>query len=206
MQFLNIFSLEKVLPHVRRAFRRGQASGAAGLDDLYEKGGLSAFENEWAVRNALYRARFVLTGRLMPMIDLLIVDEAHKLKNPGSLRTRAMQEVFDRGFRKALFLTATPFQLDVGELREVFSLFARAKDAPKELLGEVEALLADVREYQGNYDDFQRTWSSLDPMVAARFRREYDHDPSAAMQIDEPAIGVVVRQINALRKIKEDLD
>ena len=205
VQFLNIFNLEDVSPHLKRAFRRGQAGGVAGLDDLYEKGGLSAFENEPAVRSALYRARFVLTGRLMPMIDLLIVDEAHKLKNPGSLRTRAMQEVFGNRFRKALFLTATPFQLDVSELREVFSLFARARDAPKDLLDHVEALLVDVGEYQQNYEDFQRTWSSLDPVVAERFRRAYDHDPLAARQIDEPAITVVIRQIDSLRELKEKL-
>ena len=202
-RFLDIFTLEQVTPHLKRAFRRGQSGGAAGLDDLYEKGGLPAFENEQAVRNALYRARFVITGQLMPMIDLLIVDEAHKLKNPGSLRTRAMQEVFEKGFRKALFLTATPFQLDVGELREVFSLFARAKNAPADLLDQVEILLTDVREYQQQYDDFQRTWSSLDPVVAEHFRNTYDADPSAASRLDQPAIAVVLQQINTLRELKE---
>ena len=73
----------------------------------------------------------------MRRIDLLIVDEAHKLKNPGSLRTHAMRQVFRGRFRKALFLTATPFQLDVNELREVFSLFADARDAPADLLERV---------------------------------------------------------------------
>ena len=202
-RFLDIFSLEQVTPHLRQAFRRGTAGGAAGLDDLYEKGGLSAFENPVPVRNALYRARFVLTGRLMPMIDLLIVDEAHKLKNPGSLRTRAMQEVFSRRFRKALFLTATPFQLDVSELREIFSLFGRAKGAPDDLEEQVEGLLANVADYQQHYEDFQRTWSSLDPIVAARFREAYDRDPAAAKQLDEPAIGVILRQIESLRELKE---
>lgn len=202
-RFLDIFSLDQVTPHLRQAFRRGNAGGAAGLDDLYEKGGLSAFENPVPVRNALYRARFVLTGRLMPMIDLLIVDEAHKLKNPGSLRTRAMQEVFSRRFRKALFLTATPFQLDVSELREIFSLFGRAKGAPDDLEQQVEGLLADVAEYQQHYEDFQRTWSSLDPIVAGRFSEAYDRDPAAANQLDEPAIAVILRQIESLRELKE---
>jgi superfamily II DNA or RNA helicase len=202
-KFLDIFSLDDVAPHLRHAFCRGSAGGAAGLDDLYEKGGLSAFENSDPVRNALYRARFVLTGRLMPMIDLLIVDEAHKLKNPGSLRTRAMQEVFSRRFRKALFLTATPFQLDVSELKEIFTLFARAKGAPDDLLEQVEGLLADVAEYQRNYEEFQRTWSSLDPVVAVRFCEAYDHDPAAAKQLDDPTIAVIAQQIESLRGIKE---
>jgi superfamily II DNA or RNA helicase len=45
-----------------------------------------------------------------------------------------MRQVFRRRFLKALFLTATPFQLDVGELREIFRLFGGARDAPKDLL------------------------------------------------------------------------
>jgi hypothetical protein len=122
--FLGIFDLKRLEPHLSAAFRKGKETGVAGLDDLYKSGKLAAFANHYAVQQALYRARFVLSGRLLPMIDLLIVDEAHKLKNPGSLRTRAMRSVFDRRFRKALFLTATPFQLDVTELREIFSLFS----------------------------------------------------------------------------------
>ena len=200
--FLGAFTLADVEPHLARAFRQGRSSGAAGLDDLYEKGGLSAFENMRAVRNALYRARFVLTGRLMPMIDLLIVDEAHKLKNPGSLRTRAMQEVFSRRFRKTLFLTATPFQLDVTELREIFSLFARAQGAPDDLAEQVEGLLANIDEYKRTYEEFQRTWSSLDPIVAVRFREAYDRDPAAAKRLDDPGIAVIFRHIESLRELK----
>ena len=201
--FLNAFDYNTVRPHLEKAFRRGRSGGAAGLDDLYEQGGLSAFENLRAVRTALYRARFILTGRLMPMIDLLIVDEAHKLKNPGSLRTRAMREVFDRRFRKALFLTATPFQLDVTELKEIFSLFARAKGAPVDVAEQAEELLANIKEYKRTYEDFQSTWSSLDPLVAARFSDAYQSEPAAAKQLDDPGIGVVVRQIEALQKLKQ---
>lgn len=202
-RFLGAFDFNTVQPHREKAFRRGRSSGPAGLDDLYQKGGLAAFENQRAVKSALYRARFILTGRLMPMIDLLIVDEAHKLKNPGSLRTQAMQEVFSRRFRKALFLTATPFQLDVAELREIFALFARAKGAPTNLAEQVEGLLENIKEYQRSYEEFQCTWSSLDPLVAARFRDAYDVDPATARQLDDPGIGVILRQIETLQELKK---
>jgi superfamily II DNA or RNA helicase len=202
-QFLGMFGLNDVSPYLASAFRRATSGSGAGLDDLYEKGGLAAFENQSAVRNALYHARFVLTGQLMPTIDLLIVDEAHKLKNPGALRTRAMRQVFERRFRKALFLTATPFQLDVGELREIFALFADAADAPGDLVEQVEGLLATVRDYQQQYDAFQATWSSLDPIVAARFRALYDRGAALSDNLDDPSLTVVARQIAGLRAIKE---
>jgi hypothetical protein len=206
-KFLGQFDLDPVTPHLGRAFRRRHRGGIARLDDLYEEGGLQAFEssaNARAVRRALYHARFHLTGRLMPKIDLLIVDEAHKLKNPGSLRTQAMTQVFRKWFRKALFLTATPFQLDVSELQEIFSLFARAKDAPQNLRDQVSELLASVKEYQAHYDEFQRTWSSLDPVVAARFRAAYDREPEEAAKLEDPGLAVVARQIATLKKLKDE--
>lgn len=203
-RFLDVFGLSQVESHLVKAFRRGRSGGAAGLDDLYERGGLDAFENAAAVRNALYRARFVLTGKLMPMLDLLIVDEAHKLKNPGSLRTQAMRRVFDGRFRKALFLTATPFQLDVAELREVFSLFTGAKDAPAKLDRSIEALLASVADYQCQYEAFQQTWSSLDPLVAAQFCALYDGDPEALKNIEDPTLKVVAQQVEGLKTLKAE--
>ncbi|MEZ4361621.1 MAG: helicase-related protein [Kofleriaceae bacterium] len=201
-RFLDVFELREVAPHLRKAFCREQSGGAAGLDDLYESGGLAAFENAAAVRAALYHARFVLTGALMPMIDLLIVDEAHKLKSAGSLRTRAMRHVFERRFRRALFLTATPFQLEVAELREVFSLFAGATDAPDDLEESVEGLLASVADYQRQYEAFQQTWSSLDPVVAAQFGALYDGAPRALTEIEDPTLKVVAQQVADLKALK----
>lgn len=201
-RFLDVFTLEQLESHLPQAFRRGRSGGAAGLDDLYDAGGLHAFENQDAVRAALYRARFVLTGKLMPMLDLLIVDEAHKLKNPGSLRTDAMRRVFYGRFRKALFLTATPFQLDVSELREVFSLFAGAAGAPKDLESQVDELLAAVADYQAHYEAFQQTWLSLDPAVAAEFRSMYDNNPAALDTTGVPALQLVAKQVAALKTLK----
>lgn len=202
--FLGIFDLPQIERHLGRAFRRGRTGGAAGLDDLFQSDGYQAFENPDAVRRALYRARFVLTGKLMPTIDLLIVDEAHKLKNAGALRTRAMRRVFERKFRKALFLTATPFQLDVQELREVFSLFSSAKDAPSDLEDQVQDLLSSVDDYQRQYDAFQQTWSSLDPVVAARYCSLYDDNPAVLAAEDEPVIQVVNKQVSALKSLKDE--
>lgn len=202
-KFLNCFSLDNVRPHLERAFRKGRDSGRLGLDDLYEKhGGIDAFADEEAVRRALYRARFVLTGRLMPLIDLLIVDEAHKLKNPLSLRTQGMRRVFDRRFKKALFLTATPFQLEVGELRKVFSLFSVARNAPEAMSEELDELLLAIRDYQRQYEEFQSTWSALDPVTAAEVRNAYDRDEFRAESLDDPTVELVARQIARLRDLK----
>lgn len=204
-KFLGIFDLKRLEPHLRAAFRRGKSVGVAGLDDLFESGKLSAFESRSAVQQALYRARFVLSGKLLPNIDLLIVDEAHKLKNPGALRTRAMRSVFDHRFRKALFLTATPFQLDVTELREIFSLFSGAKDAPADLVSRIESLLAAVSEYQRRYDEFQRSWSSLDRDAAARFCVAYDGGTSEVASADDPALEIVSSRLAALMQLKVEV-
>ena len=201
-KFLGVFDLQQVKRHLRTAFQGNRGEGRAGLDDLYESDGTAAFEKEKAVRGALYRARFVLAGKLMPMIDLLVVDEAHKLKNPGSLRTQAIQRVFDRRFCKALFLTATPFQLDVGELRQVFSLFARANGAPTDLDDQVRDLLTSVREYQRQYEAFQQMWASLDPEIATEFRLLYDRNSSSPELIDDPILKILAEQVAALKTLK----
>lgn len=203
--FLGQFTLGEVEKHLKAAFCRGKKTDEwAGLHDLYERGGLEAFDQPTAVRNAMYRARFVLAGRLLPTVDLLIVDEAHKLKNSRSLRSQGMRTVFGKRFHKAVFLTATPFQLDIGELREVFGLFGLAKGAPKSLGEEVDALLASVREYQHAYNAFQTTWCGLDPAVAAEFARGYDADPQGYAPPDE-SLAIVLGQITQLRQLKTEV-
>ena len=204
-RFLGVFASNQIERYLRAAFRRGGSDGPDGLDDLYEGGGFSAFEQAPdAVRRALYRARFVLIGKLIPMVDVLIVDEAHKLKNPGALSTQAMRRVFERRFHKTVFLTATPFQLDVGELGQVFSLFARAKDASDDLDKQVDGLLAAIREYQHRYDVFQQTWAGLEPALATEFRSLYERDPSALQTVEDPNLKRVVTQVAALKSLKTE--
>jgi hypothetical protein len=202
--FLNAFGWDDVKPYLEAAFRLGKRSGRLGLDDLYADGDLEAFCDTQAVRGALYRARFELCGHLLPKIDLLIVDEAHKLRNPGSLQTSAMRHVFEKGFDKALLLTATPFQLEVGELREIFSLFAQATTAPDNLIREVDSLLDHIRCYQERYDEFQQTWQKLDPLLAAEFSTQYEAEGGHA-QFKDASLCIVREQVKALRELKDEV-
>lgn len=202
--FLDAFGWDDVAPHLALAFRRGNRPGRLGLDDLYAEGDLDAFRDAKAVRGALYRARFELCGWLLPKIDLLIVDEAHKLRNPGSLQTSAMRHVFEKGFDKALLLTATPFQLEVGELREIFSLFAQATTAPDDLMREMDSLLDHIRHYQERYDEFQQTWLKLDPLLADEFSARYAAEGADAA-FDDASQRIVCEQVKALRELKDDV-
>jgi superfamily II DNA or RNA helicase len=204
-RFLGMFELEELEAHLTYAFCRPNEREPHRLDDLYQEKGFEAFtlENSTAVRNALSYARYVLTQRLIKPIDLLIVDEAHKLKNPWAMRSRAMHHAFDRRFVKAAFLTATPFQLDVDELREMFKLFARANDASKDLLDHIDALLASIRQYQDLYDDFEQTWSDLDPIVAGQFAKLYDNGSALSTGANDPSLSIVKTQIDKLIDLKK---
>lgn len=200
--FLGEFEWADVVPHLELAFQCSNRSGSPGVDNLFSSRGLDAFCNEDAVRHALNRARFELCGCLLPKIDLLIVDEAHKLKNPGSLQTTGMRHMFEKRFDKALLLTATPFQLDVGELREIFKLFAQATTAPSELMQSVNMLLDDIRRYQEQYDAFQQTWLKLDPSLAEEFSARYEAEGLQA-QFDDAGLRIVRDQVKELRELKD---
>ena len=202
--FLDAFGWDDLEPHLELAFRRGKGPGLLGLDDLYADADLQAFCDTKAVRRALYRARFELCGCLLPKIDLLIVDEAHKLRNPGSLQTSAMRHVFEKRFDKALLLTATPFQLEVGELREIFSLFAQATTAPDNVMREVDSLLDHIRRYQERYDMFQQTWLKLDPLLADEFCALYEAEGPQA-DFDDASLRIVREHVDALRELKHDV-
>ncbi|PRP99384.1 ATP-dependent helicase HepA [Enhygromyxa salina] len=189
---------------LRRAFCRTKAhGGAAGLDDLFEDGGLDAFRSQRAVRDALHRARTQLARSQLPIFDLLIVDEAHKLKNANALRTRGLQTTMSGRHRKAIFLTATPFQLEVGELRQVFHLFATAKGAPKDLDDQVHELLEGIRDYQRCYTEFQTSWGQLETGQAAEFRTIYAVDPSLGGELDDPSLRIVAASLRELIRLKE---
>lgn len=191
-RFLDVADWSMVKPHVKEVLRAHRESGDGSLDALFKDYGYDAFNESKVVDRALADLRFRLVGRLLPMFDLLVVDEAHKLKNADSVRAAGVRVAFDRRFEKGLFLTATPFQLTVNELSEVFALFGRARTAPADLDQTARRLLDDVREYTTAYGDLERVWSLVDEAQALDFAQWFAADPDLTKEPDDPTLRVVV--------------
>lgn len=195
--FLGEFKFLEIQDSLTGAFKK--------LDKLYESESLAGFENQRKVRRLLSVARSAIARSLLKNIDLLIVDEAHKLKNPESLRSEAIQTVFRKKFRKALFLTATPFQLHTSELKQIFAVFAQAKHAPANLMDTWEALRVHICDYQSLCDEFQMTWNSLEPEFAAQFSAAYDRSQEDVERIDDPSSRILLSQIDQLSESKKTI-
>ena len=112
---------------------------------------------------------------------LLVMDEAHHLKNPGTSLARQLQSpnsdhdlrtgdgAMARAFDRMLFLTATPFQLGHHELVRVLERFADVRWDTTQL-GKREAFDAQLRTLGKRLNDsqraavaLQRRWSRLRP-------------------------------------------
>jgi hypothetical protein len=189
------------------AFCRKGEEGDPGLDDLHAEG-LDAFTDKWRVARAMDRARFHLVRHLLPQFDLLVVDEAHKLKNPWTVQARAVSQVLGNRFNRAAFLTATPFQLGVHELRQVFRLFSRASAVRPGFRQDVDELFEAITSYQQSYDSFEQSWRYVDPRQASslatwyrtqRNRAEFDTEG-----LDDPNVVSLAHQAWQLRKLKNE--
>jgi hypothetical protein len=166
--------------------RRSGRDGSRGLDDLYGQG-LDAFSSGWAVKGALNRARFHHVRHLLPSIfDLLVVDEAHKLKNPWTVQSQAVSQVLQGRYAKALFLTATPFQLGVGELRRVFELFACASRVRAGFEKDKDELFAGIADYQEGYGELEDAWRYATPEHSTALASWYLQARGAPITVDEP--------------------
>jgi superfamily II DNA or RNA helicase len=202
-RFLGEVEWSVIEPVMDGVFLGSDGRPVSKLEEGWRAEHLEFFAARGAVDAALAELRFRLVGALIPDLDLLVVDEAHKLKNAGSLRALAVREVFDRRFEKALFLTATPFQLDVSELRQVLDLFSLARSAPADLAARADALLADISEYKRAYDDFEAVWRRLDGQGAAEFAALHAEDPKLAQCVEEPTLSRVVERARHLLRLKQ---
>lgn len=111
---------------------------------------------------------------------LLILDEAHHLKNPGTALARQFQTLTEDlqsvgdgamggAFARMLFLTATPFQLGHAELVRVLQRFGDVRWDVR-TLGDRKSLVERLQEVSRELDESQRTaiafhraWSRLRP-------------------------------------------
>ena len=202
--FLDTFPWSTIKPHVADVLRDHERLGDRALDAMWEAAGYEAFANKEAVDRALADLRFRIIGRLLPAVDLLVIDEAHKLKSPESVRTTGVRTAFEGRFEHALFLTATPFQLTVGELRQIFKLFALARSAPPDLMDRADRLLADVEEYTAAYEQLERVWKRADAVIAADFVTWLEQDPGLVTDPDDVVLRPIVLAARVLVELKRD--
>ena len=112
---------------------------------------------------------------------LLVMDEAHHLKNPGTSLARQLQSpdaeqdlrtgdgAMAQSFDRMLFLTATPFQLGHFELVRVLERFGdvrwdlNAMGDPENFRQELTELGGQLNESQRTAIALQRSWSRLRP-------------------------------------------
>ena len=134
-------------------------------------------------RDALKKEEQLLWKKLLSQSrwrsPLLVMDEAHHLKNPGTSLARQLQSrdasralrtgdgAMAGAFDRMLFLTATPFQLGHHELVRVLERFADVRWNPAQL-GEREVFRQRLRTLGTRLDEsqraavaFQRSWSRL---------------------------------------------
>ena len=128
------------------------------------------------VRRALRDAEDVLWRDLLAQArwrsPLLVMDEAHHLKNPRTLLARQLQSpdvtrdlrtgdgAMANAFDRMLFLTATPFQLGHHELVRVLERFTDVRWNVDEL-GERETSQAQLATLEDRLTDSQRTAMAL---------------------------------------------
>lgn len=133
------------------------------------------------LRTALNDAWKASLGALNERLPLIVLDEAHHLKNPNHLSrlfaneeaeqdAEALQGPLGKMFERMLFLTATPFQLGHHELLHVLDRFhgvrwpsAKARTEFDEQLG---ALRKALDRAQATALRFERAWSRIDPLDA----------------------------------------
>lgn len=88
-----------------------------------------------------------------PALDLLIVDEAHKLES--SRRSRVVTHLLSQKFRKAVWVTATPFAMTLAELGRRLKQFEHSQDAQSDYGHIIDALpLEAFRRAVSSGNDF----------------------------------------------------
>ena len=124
----------------------------------------TAFQESWkhALRNARFRS------------PLLILDEAHHLKNPatklaslfvaeeGESESSTLSGALAGGFERMLFLTATPFQLGHGELLNVVERFDGIDWKSVQQAGSSEAFALQRAALSSALDEAQQASLDLD--------------------------------------------
>lgn len=127
-------------------------------------------------------------------LPLLILDEAHHLKNPNTLRSLfdngdpgsedSVRGTFGGVFERMLLLTATPFQLGHRELVSVLRLFGSTRvnqGASAVFDSQLEALGNQLNAAQASAQRLERAWSRLTPDDLAQLPAGWWRQPSGEL-------------------------
>jgi len=135
------------------------------LDRIYQEEGVSkaGVNHIW---DGIKELRYKVINKVMPNSSLLILDEAHKMKNEETVKRRSLEAAVFHKFEKGIFLTATPFQLGEGELRSVLDMFKSAIVSKEELVDFnncISELILEMKKYQELmriFEDYVQVMSS----------------------------------------------
>ena len=146
--------------------------------------------------NELKELRYKAINSVIPKASLLILDEAHKIKNEQTVKRQALENSIMGKFNKAIFLTATPFQLSEGELKVVMSLFEKGNSTKTEILQfreSVNSLFLEMKKYielTSQFEDYVRNLSAgdnflLEQLILGNSQEDINYDIDETYKIYE---------------------
>jgi hypothetical protein len=140
-------------------------------------------------------------------VDMVLVDEAHNLRNTGTQRYDKLQSIGRQG-KKFVMLTATPIHNSVRDVDNLIKVFADDDDfdielgsmSPSEIFKEYDRLSGDVNEDEETAAD-RRRLSKLEEKIESIMReviisrdRKYILDNYSEITIGDRQISVPERQ------------
>jgi len=133
-------------------------------------------------------------------VELVIVDEAHRFRNPDT-ESYALLQAITAG-RKILLLTATPYNnypLDVFALLRLFTVPGNAKVGPT---SDLEGYFRELTERFRAYSYVLRYHGSRDRKRREKaerlYRAHFDRDPPVDAKLVEKALEEVAREVRAV--------
>lgn len=149
---------------------------------------------------------------LFPRASLLILDEAHKMKNEKTVKRKALAAGIYHRFDKGIFLTATPFQLGEGELRSVLNMFRHSTCSKREkenfqvLLDDIFEKIAFYENAMAIFEDYVHNFSAdeevlLEKAILEQRKDEVCGDVGEAYHLYEKLLGQKTSLEFVLRKI-----
>ncbi|WP_088227351.1 helicase-related protein [Desulfosporosinus sp. FKB] len=116
------------------------------------------------IREKVEELRQKVINSIIPNASLLVLDEAHKMKNENTVKRQSLESALYKHFDKAIFLTATPFQLSEGELKSIMRLFEAGRVSKEEITrfkDKVKSLFIEMQKYIGQTNEFEQYVKNL---------------------------------------------